>query len=87
MIKGKTESGFEFTVDENKVNDMRVIDAMVEVEDGNLGGISRLINLILDPAQKKAFYKHIALENGRVPLDVASQEIFEILQYNGETKN
>lgn len=87
MIKGKTKSGFEFTVDENKVNDMRVIDAMVEVEDGNLGGISRLINLILDPAQKNALYKHIALENGRVPLDVASQEIFEILQYNGETKN
>jgi len=87
MIKGKTESGFEFSVDENRANDMRVIDAMVEVEDGNLGGVSRLVNLILDPEQKKAFYKHLALEDGRVPLDKASKEIFEILKYNGETKN
>lgn len=87
MIKGKTKSGFEFEVDEETVNDMRVIDAMVEVENKNLGGVSKLISLILSPEQKAAFYKHIALENGRVPLDRATEEIFEILQYDGETKN
>lgn len=87
MVKGKTESGFEFEIDEQAVNDMRVIDAMVEVEEGNLGGVSRLISLLFTKEQKKAFYDHLRLENGRVPLDTASKEIFEILRYNGEIKN
>lgn len=87
MVKGKTKSGFEFEIDEQAVNDMRVIDAMVEVEEGNLGGVSRLISLLFTKEQKKAFYDHLHLENGRVPLDTASKEIFEILGYNGETKN
>lgn len=87
MIKGVTESGFEFEIDEQVINDMRVIDAMVAVEDKNLGGISRLISLIFTADQKKAFYDHLADENGRVPLDKASKEIFEIIGYNGETKN
>ena len=87
MVKGKTESGFEFEIDEQAVNDMRVIDAMVEVEEGNLGGVSRLISLLFTKEQKKAFYDYLRLENGRVPLDTASKEIFEILRYNGETKN
>ena len=87
MVKGKTESGFEFEIDEQAANDMRVIDAMVEVEEGNLGGVSRLISLLFTKEQKKAFYDHLRLENGRVPLDTASKEIFEILRYNGETKN
>ena len=87
MVKGKTESGFEFEIDEQAVNDMRVIDAIVEVEEGNLGGVSRLISLLFTKEQKKVFYDHLRLENGRVPLDTASKEIFEILGYNGETKN
>jgi hypothetical protein len=87
MIKGKTESGFEFEIDEQVVNDMRVIDAMVAAYDENLGGVSRLISLVLTPEQKKDFYAHLADEHGRVPLERASKEIFQILQYNGETKN
>lgn len=87
MIKGTTASGFTFEIDENKVNDMRVIDAMVETEEGNIGGISKLISLIFDKAQKKALYTFCADENGRVDIEECSKVVFEILSFNGETKN
>ena len=63
MIKGTTTSGFTFEIDENKVNDMRVIDAMVETESGNIGGISKLISLIFDRQQKADLYSFCADES------------------------
>lgn len=86
MIKGKTESGFEFEIDEHKVADMRVIDAMVEVEDGGLGGVSRLVKLVMTPTQRSALYAH-CMDGDVVSIEKVTKEIFEILQYNGETKN
>ena len=87
MIKGTTTSGFTFEIDENKVNDMRVIDAMVETESGNIGGISKLISLIFDRQQKADLYSFCADESGRVDIEKCSKLVFEILEFNGETKN
>ncbi len=87
MIKGVTKSGFAFEFDETCVNDMRVIDAMVEVEDGNLGGVSKLVALLFNKQQKKDLYSFCADEKGRVDIDKCSKIIFEILEFNGETKN
>ena len=87
MIKGTTESGFAFEIDETRVNDMRVIDAMVEAEDGSLGGVSKLISLVFDKAQKKALYAFCADENGRVDIERCTRVVFEVLQFDGETKN
>lgn len=87
MIKGTTASGFTFELDETNVNDMRVIDAMVETEVGNIGGISKLITLLFDKEQKKALYDFCADENGRVDIERCTKLVFEILEYNGETKN
>ena len=87
MIKGTTKSGFAFEIDETAVNDMRVIDAMVEVESGNLGGVSKLISLIFDKDQKKALYAFCADEKGRVNIDMCTKIAFEVLEFDGETKN
>ena len=87
MIKGKTESGFAFEIDETCVNDMRVLDAMVEVEDGNLGGAVRLVNLVFDKQQKKALYAFCADEKGRVDIEKCTRTVFEVLEFDGETKN
>lgn len=87
MIKGTTESGLDFEVDENKVNDMRVIDAMVEAEGGSLSAVSRLITLVFTPEMKAKIYEHVKTEDGRSPIQDVLQVVFEILKYNGETKN
>ena len=87
MIRGTTVSGFTFELDETKVNDMRVIDAMVETETGNIGGISKLIALLFDKQQKKELYAFCADEKGRVDIEKCTKLVFEILAFDGETKN
>lgn len=87
MIRGTTVSGFTFEIDETKVNDMRVIDAMVEAEENNLGGVSKLITLLFDKQQKKELYAFCADENGRVDIEKCTKLVFEILAFDGETKN
>jgi len=87
MIKGTTESGFNFELDETRVNDMRVIDAMVEAEEGNLGGVSKLISLLFDKQQKTDLYAFCADEKGQVSIDRCMKVVFEVLRFDGETKN
>lgn len=85
MKKGKTKSGFEFEVDENVVNDMRLVDAVAEVADGsNPLAISFVVKTILGDA-KEALYKHVAEEDGRVPVEKINDEVTEIINLLGSS--
>lgn len=88
MIKGKTSTGFNFEIDEALLNNMEVIDALVQMEDADnagrvLASTSKLISLVLSKECKKALYDHVRTENGQVPLDACTKELFEIIRYNG----
>jgi hypothetical protein len=94
MIKGATKSGLEFEIDENRLNDMEVIDTLTELSEADtdksnldLSKLSKLISKVLTKDMKKKLYDHVRTEDGRSPIDKVSEEFFEILQYNGETKN
>lgn len=94
MIKGKTSTGFEFSIDEQRLNNMEFIDALADIqrlEDAEekdtqeiLYLTSNLINLILDKKTKKALYDYVRKEDGTVPIDAVSREVREIIAYNGE---
>lgn len=89
MIKGKTQSGFEFTVDPENLDDMEFIDAMVSLNDGNMFAMSTIANIMFDEAQKKALYEHLKKldEKGKVRTTAFAKEIIDILNYSEETKN
>lgn len=85
MIKGKTESGFEFEVDKNAMNDMRVLDAIVEIDSGaDPLSLSFLVSRILGKEGKENLYKHLEKEDGRVPIEDVSTEIIEIFGAMGD---
>ena len=88
MITGKTSTGFEFEIDENVINDMRILDAVSEVaNETNLLAISFLVDTILGE-NKERLYKHVAEKNGRVPIDKVNSEIAEIFKaFGGAGKN
>lgn len=86
-MKGRTNTGFEIEIDDVRVDDIRVIDAIVDVEDGNIGGISRLIRLLFTPEQISSFYAHLKKEYGALKIEDVSREVFEILNGDTETKN
>ena len=86
MISGTTKTGFEFSIDEKKLNNMEFVDALAEVED-NARAFSRVINMMMDKEQKKRLYDHVRLEDGTVPVDAMVEEITDIMSSNAETKN
>ena len=86
MIKGKTKSGFSYELDKERLNNYELLKAIEELEENPLV-LSRVVNLLLGKEQTKKLKDHLRTENGIVPTEKMSEEITEIFQNQGETKN
>lgn len=86
MIKGKTKSGFSYELDKERLNNYELLEAIEELEENPLV-LSRVVNLLLGKEQTKKLKDHLRTENGIVPTEKLSEEITEIFQNQGETKN
>jgi hypothetical protein len=88
-MKGKTESGFEFEINESNLDDMRFIDALANLDAGNPIAISQLANIMFSQEQKKLLYQHLAERDkeGKVRIEPFIKEITDILTYKEDTKN
>ena len=86
MIKGKTKSGFSYELDKERLNNYELLEAIEELEENPLV-LSRVVNLLLGKEQTKKLKNHLRTENGIVPTEKMSEEITEIFQNQGDTKN
>ena len=87
MIKGKTSSGFNFTISKDVKNDYELIENLGALEDNPLI-LGKIVTQILGKEQTAQLKNHIRNENGIVPTDKMTQEIIEIFKNSGEeTKN
>lgn len=86
MIKGKTESGFEYKVNEDVLDDMEIIDLLSSIDEGEVQNLTKAADKILGVEQRKKLYDHIRTEDGRVPVAKFSEEFFDILG-NDKLKN
>ena len=86
MIKGKTKSGFSYELDKERLNNYELLEAIEELEENPLV-LSRVVNLLLGKEQTKKLKDHIRNKDGIVPTEKMSEEITEIFQNQGETKN
>lgn len=86
MIKGKTKSGFSYELDKDRLNNYELLEAIGELEENPLV-LSSVVNLLLGKEQTKKLKEHLRTENGIVPTEKMSEEITEIFQNQGETKN
>lgn len=86
MIKGKTKSGFSYELDKERLNNYELLESIEELEENPLV-LSRVVNLLLGKEQTKKLKDHLRTENGIVPTEKMSEEITEIFQNQGETKN
>jgi len=85
MLKGKTESGFEFEVADAAMNNYELVEVLAEV-DTNALLLPKLVNMLLGEDQKKRLMDHVRTDDGTVPIDAISAEIMEIFQ-SGKAKN
>ena len=85
MLKGKTQSGFEFEVQDESLNNYDMIEVLADV-DTNALLLPKLVNMLLGTEQAKRLTDHLRTDKGNVPLDAISVEIMEIFK-SGQAKN
>lgn len=86
-LKGTTSKGFAYEIEDTNLDNMELIDALADLDKGNLLAISNVINLLLGTEQKKAFYSFYRNDEGKVPLNTVSEAITEILSNHNDLKN
>lgn len=79
----ETSIGFKIEVDETRFNDMELFDAIVELDSGNAIALPKVVSKVLG-SEKQRLYDMVRDESGRVPMDLVSQQVQEILAQAGE---
>ncbi len=87
MITAKTESGFSIELEESSLDNMEVLDALSDLDEGNPLAMSRLVVKLLGKDGKKRLYDHLRTEDGRVPASAVESTIMELFQSINAGKN
>lgn len=86
LIKGKTESGFEYTLDPEKVDNYELLEAIAAVEvDGQMLQFPKVLSLLLGD-QVKALKDHVRGDNGVVKTENLIKEVADIFTNNKTVK-
>ena len=85
-MKGKTSTGFEFDIEDERLDDMELVDIMAEIDENPLL-MPKLCKMLLGEEQKKRLYDHLRSEDGRVPIEATTNSIQEIFNSPGDIKN
>ena len=80
MITAKTESGFSIELEESALDNMEVLDALSDLDEGNPLAMSRLVVKLLGKDGKKRLYDHLRTEDGLVPASAVESAIMELFQ-------
>ena len=84
MKKIKLDSGLNLNVREDVMDNMELLDDLVELDEGNGYAISRVLNRMLEPDEKKKLYEHLR-ENGVTKVSSVVTAMKEIFDKLGET--
>lgn len=79
-MKGKTNSGFEFDVSKDALDDYELLEDLADVSDGKEGKIVNVIRKMLGEEQKARLKEHLRDERGKVAASKMIQEIKEIFE-------
>lgn len=86
MICGKLKSGFEYKIEEHRLDNMELLDVIAEV-DSDPTKLPKLLNLLMDEDQRKSLYDHLRTEKGNVPVLAVSEAVAEIFKGSNKVKN
>ena len=82
-MKGKTSTGFEFDIEDERLDDMELVDIMAEIDENPLL-MPKLCKMLLGEEQKKRLYDHLRSEDGRVPIEATTNAIQDIFNSPGD---
>ena len=79
------QDGFELQLDEDRLDNMELLDAMSDLtENDNPLAMSRVVTLLLGRPGRKQLYDHLRVD-GRVPTGAVSEAVTWIFNSLGQT--
>lgn len=87
MITGKTDRGFEFEIDEEILDDYEFLEAICEIDKGDVSIIPDAARMLLGDEQLKRLKESARNEKGKISTKVMVDEIRQILTSNSKGKN
>ena len=87
MRQVTTKSGFCLELEEERLNNMELLDALADLDCGNGAALSTVLRLLLTAEQKKALYDHLRTPGGTVPIEAVAEILKEIFESSQPAKN
>ena len=82
-MEGITKSGFEYTIPEEALDDMDLLECLQKMdEEGKFWIISKALVIMFGQEQKDAYYDFLREKYGRAPVSVITEDVSEI--FSGE---
>lgn len=80
MVKGTTDTGFSFEIEEENLDDMEFIETLAAISNGDNGKLPLFLVQFLGAEQKKRLYDHCRDEKGRARMSRVQNEIVGIFR-------
>ena len=77
-----TASGFQADIEESRLDDMELLDALVAIQKGNTSLLPEVVDKIMG-GQKIALYEHLRNSSGITPITAVMKAVFEIIDLIG----
>lgn len=87
MRQVTTKSGFCLEIEEERLNNMELLDALTDLDGGDGTALSTVLRLLLTKEQKKALYDHMRTPGGTVPIEAVAETLREIFEASQPAKN
>ena len=87
MFTGKTSTGFEFSLQDEVLDDYELLETLQDIDGGDYGKTTKMVTMLLGQAQKDALKDHVSSENGRVSAQKMIAEVMEIFESKNKSKN
>lgn len=87
MMKGKTSTGFEFSLEDEAMDDYELLEVVSKIDTGDYTLVPSMIEMLLGKEQKEKLKDHIRNKNGKVSVKNMMEEVMEIFKESTPGKN
>ena len=82
-----TDTGFKSDVNRDALNDVELLDDIIDMNNGELISVHRIVDKVIGKEQRAALYDHVRDDKGVVKLDAISAELTNIFDAVQNLKN
>ena len=87
MLIGKTETGFEFELEDEVLDDWELLECFCQIDEGDPISTVKMVEKLLGKEQKERLKAHVKALHGRVSASKLLDEVGEILNAANKGKN